>query len=132
MSVAKQVVLASIAVFLFVGAFGVAETAMTMGSDGHMAGCPLMGIPALCHMSPLEHASALQNMFAAIPFAGVLLFLVSLLLTLVGIPLFRSTWQIVRAFFWPIHAPPLRTSTYISQHSLQDAFSNGILHSKAY
>ena len=132
MSVAKQAVLASVAAFLFVGAFGIAQTGMTMSTDGPMTGCPFMGIPALCHMSPLEHALTLQNMLVAIPFAGILLLLISLLSSFVEIPFFRGVWQIMSAFLWPLHAPPLRIAVRVSRHALQDAFSNGIIHSKAY
>lgn len=128
----KYILLSSIAAFFFVGPFGLSHLAMGTSANGNMSGCPFMGIPALCHMNPLEHAFALQNMFATIPFAGIFAFFISLLLTLVGIPLLRNFWRSISASPRSISAPPPIAYAYIPRHTLQEAFSNGILHSKAF
>ncbi|HQU08158.1 MAG: hypothetical protein B7X04_00080 [Parcubacteria group bacterium 21-54-25] len=59
MSPRKFILLNGIAALLFVGTFGITIGASMMNANGHMSGCPLMGVPTVCHMSPLDHAFTL-------------------------------------------------------------------------
>lgn len=132
MRAVKYMLLAGVASFFLVGAFGFAQVGMGMDSTGDMSGCPLMGIPALCHMSPLEHAFMLQNVFTAVPSTGMFAFLISILLALSIVfltPLLRGVD--ISLFKPPLHLLTRKRGT-IPRHSLQEAFSNGILHSKAF
>lgn len=132
MNVAKHTFLVGIVLFLFVGAFGVSQTEMATKPGGSMTGCPLMGVPALCHMSPLTHAFTLQDMLIMIPFSGIFMFFITLLLALSVIslvPLFLNTPSLSAKLF---KRPPARRSGFPPRFALQEAFSNGILHSKAY
>ncbi|RJQ34095.1 hypothetical protein C4568_03055 [Candidatus Parcubacteria bacterium] len=57
----------AIVAFLMVGVFGIFH-GMDMSSSEQMSNCPfIMGIAAICNMSPFEHIAAWQNMFASIP-----------------------------------------------------------------
>lgn len=132
MSVAKFALLASLVSFLVAGTFGMANAGMSMSTDGHMSGCPLMGVPALCHMSPLEHAFTLQNMLTAIPFSGIFTLLISILLAFSIAFLAPLVWLNLAVLFEPIVRPPSSRDRLISRHALQEAFSNGILNSKAF
>jgi hypothetical protein len=99
-----------------------------MAGDGAMHDCPYMSVPALCTMSPLEHLSQWQQMFAAV--AQQLSSAASLLL-------------LALATFWYF----LQDSTLLKRMGivglpyrdkgkffdpLRLAFARGILHSKAH
>ncbi|MDE2173572.1 MAG: hypothetical protein KGJ31_03280 [Patescibacteria group bacterium] len=132
MSVAKRTILLGAAALLFTGTFGLTSAAATMNSTGAMPGCPLMGIPALCHMSPLDHAFILQSMLTVVPFSGIFAFLVALLVSLSITTLVPLLWSVRLDFLEPQLRPPTRRDGFVSRHSLQEAFSNGILHSRAF
>ena len=88
--------------------------------------------PHSATMSPLEHAFTLQNMLTAIPFSGIFALFIALLVSLSIIPLVPLPWGISFKLLEPHIRPPARKDRFISRHSLQDAFSNGILNSKAF
>ncbi|MHB8710001.1 MAG: hypothetical protein ACYC6X_00375 [Minisyncoccota bacterium] len=132
MNTLKYFLLTSIAAFFLLGSFGLTHLTMNTGAEGQMSGCPLMGIPALCHMSPLEHAFTFQNMLTAIPFSGIFAFLISILLALSIVLLAPVLLSIATDLFEPLIGPPTRTNRLIPRHSFQEAFSNGIIHSKAF
>jgi hypothetical protein len=117
--------------FFVISSVGAAYLGMSMDAKGQMSNCPLMGIPALCHMSPLEHAFTLQNMLTALPFTGILAFLISVLLALSIIFLAPFAWINIGVLFEPLLRPPA-VYKLISRHTLQEAFARGILHSKAF
>lgn len=131
MKTTKYILLMSIVGFLLASTFGLAQLGMSMDSAGHMPGCPFMGVPALCHMSPLEHAFTLQNMLTAIPFSGIFALLVSILLAL-AITLLAPIWKGLGILFEPVVRPSSRMYTLIPRHTLQEAFASGILNSKAF
>ncbi len=95
-----------------------------------MPGCPLMGMSAVCQMSPLEHLGMWQNLFTFLPkvedlFAALIVFLTLAL---------GATW-----FSWLPRRIPKTDVRYRIRHgyvpphrSLQELFSSGILHSKAF
>jgi hypothetical protein len=127
----KYILVTLATIFFVISSIGVSYIGMSMGASGQMSGCPLMGVPALCHMSPLEHAFTLQNMLTAVPFSGMFALLVSILLAL-AITLLASIWKDLGILFEPVLRPPSRARELILRHSLQEAFSNGILNSKAF
>lgn len=112
--------------FLIVNVGGLFATGIMMEGNA-MNNCPFMGVPALCQMTPLGHASQWQQNFAAIvqdfaAAASVLLF-------------------VVVAFWYSFQNLLLKQSgIYIRRQRdvgrapdpLQLAFARGILHSKAY
>ena len=122
----------SVAIFLFAGTVATAHPRTMMGTDGHMLGCPFMGVPALCAMDQLEHAFTLQAMLTAIPLSDFFAFLVSILVALSLAFLASSLWNRTLALFEPLLRPPSRTRRALPRHALQGAFANGILHSKAF
>ncbi len=124
--------IAEVTVLLFLGLIGVTYSPMSPGPSGHMSGCPFMGGPALCHMSPLDHAYGLQNMLTAVPFSGVFAFFVLLLLALTIVAAAPIVWNSISILLEPLLKPPVRAYRFIPRHTLQEAFSNGILHSKVF
>ncbi len=100
-----------------------------MGPDGHMAGCPFMEMTAVCQMSPFEHIAAWQNMFTATANESALATLLLLLFAAIVFvrSLYRSFSPEIRALSF--YRPP---KFFLFRHSLQEAFSNGVLNSKAY
>lgn len=123
-------VLAALAMsmFLVAGIFGISH-AMNMDSNGQMSGCPFMGVATVCNMSPLEHVAAWQSMFTSTSSENTLSLLLSVLLVAVSI-LFVLSEGIFPKIRPPLLCRPHRFSLF--RHSLQEAFSNGILNSKAY
>lgn len=129
----KLVLFMGLATFLLFGTLGLGHIGMGMESTVS-SNCPFMpGMTAVCKMNPLEHIAAWQSMFTAIPVEKV--FILSLLL-LFALLLARSlikkiTWdvEILRNF-----APPLwqTRNPFIPRYALQEAFSNGIIHSKVF
>ena len=119
---------------LTVGVWGAVSSGMMM-QDGTMQNCPFMGVTALCDMGALEHLTAWQSMFAALPTnaASALLLLILLALVLlvrvVGRLPFKVeiNWQAIRQ---KLYAKHLLASSYA--HPLQEAFSQGILNPKVY
>ncbi len=127
----RNLIIVSAVGLLLATSFGASYFPMHVGTDGKMSGCPLMGVPALCHMNPLEHAFTLQNMLTAVPFSGIFALLVSILLAL-AITLVAPLCKSLGILSEPILRPPTRRDRFVSRHSLQEAFSGGILNTKAF
>ena len=97
----------------------------SMDKDGQMTNCTFMGTPAICNMSAQEHISAWQRMFSNVP--AQILLLLSLLLLVVR-PLFRYlTYKPPQILYFQ----PKEKFTPVFNH-LQEAFSSGLINSKAY
>ena len=115
--------------FLLISAVGVAYSGMMMG-HGDMVGCPLMGNnAAVCNMNPLEHFSAWQNLFAAIPVQSTV---ISLLLLLAVFFLFR-----LHQFLWLLHPSPQRVYVHIKPEvstydPLRRFMARGLMHPKIF
>ena len=131
MTLTRNFISVSVVGFLLATSFGASYFSMHVSSDGNMSGCPLMGVPALCHMSPLEHALTLQDMLTAIPLSNLFALLVAILLALT-ITLVAPLCKNLGILSEPILRPPTRRDRFVSRHSLQEAFSNGILNTKAF
>ena len=131
----KGLILVLLTIFFFVGFLGFGHTEMPMVMEGQMnTTCPFMpGMSSLCHMDPLEHLTAWQNIFAAIP--SQLGLFVALLLLIISVIVVRRIQipDIPTPFLHSISSQVLYSKTYIPIVSpLQEAFSNGILHSKIF
>ena len=131
-SYAKIIVVAALLAFLLFGSAGAMHFGMNMGANGKMAPCPFSGEGAICTMNPLEHIAAWQSAFTTTVQneRDIVLLLIALtLLFTVGFwrELFtkRDLCSLQR---W--HSV-LREELNILD-PLQEAFSRGILHSKAY
>ena len=131
MNPARSLLLVSAVAFLFITTLGMGSAGMT-NSKGQMSGCPLASSPTLCHMSPLEHAFILQNVFTAIPLNSIFLVLLSILLTFSFSFLVPLIWWSVRFLSEQISRPPPGRGKYVPRHTLQEAFSRGILNPKLY
>ena len=134
MSFAKHAILLSVIGFLAVGSFGLGSAGIVMhNTDGKMSGCPLVGVPAVCHMSPLDHAFALQGMLTtAVPFGGLFALIVSLLLAFSFIPLIPFMRKSLELFSGPSRRSSSVRDKILFRHTLQEAFARGILNSKAF
>lgn len=129
----KRLFFAGALAFIFSGTLGFTQSEMRMDSQGGMTNCPLMGIPVLCHMSPLDHAFTLQGMLtAAIPFRDLFALIVSMLLVFAFIPLAPFIWRGLEPFSKSSGRPPSVRDKTLFRHSLQEAFARGILNSKAF
>jgi len=112
-----------------VAALAVISTGLSLpfhvtGQDGQMSNCPFMGTPAICSMSAQEHIAALQSMFTAIP---IQILLLTALLFMAGPILRYLTYKPPRFLYFQ----PEKQFVPILDH-LQEAFSSGIINSKAY
>jgi len=120
--------------FLTFAVFAYVSPSMDMVTmRGQMADhvlCPFMGTTPAC-MGVLQHLAHWQTTFAAvlvdlIPFLTLLLTASALL------------WYVRKRPWEPFSIPrhslqyQLNPSGILSRHTLQEAFSNGIIHSKAY
>lgn len=130
----RKILLCAVFAFFAVAIAGPAYVPMPMNDDGTMANCPYLGITALCTMQPLEHVAALQNMLAALPakiagiFAAIVLLAFILFLTLADR---RNAGAVRYAAFSPI-GKHRRQSALSIPDAIRDAFSRGILHTKAF
>ena len=108
---------------------GAVLTSQMMMHDGMMEPCPFMGVPSLCNMSPLQHVSAWQQMFAATAHP----FLNSFLLLLLSFLLATSFSSMLLRFKPPRTSFPFRFR-YRERifDPLQAAFASGILNPKIY
>ena len=128
----KHILLVGIAAFLFLNSFGITHLGMSINADGQTSTCPFMGVPALCHMNPLDHIFTVQTMLVTIPAIGTLFFLISLLCGLIAFPVLRRIWQLADLAYLSSSSPPPILSRYVPRHALQEAFASGIIHSKAF
>lgn len=123
--------------FLFLGSFGLSQTSMLMmDADGTMAmsTCPFMSEHAVvCNMHLLEHIAAWQSVFTNVLLQQnsamlILLLLTALIAGSVWIGLWRSWVEDVSK---RVHYVRRRDPVPLLS-SLQELFSNGILHAKAF
>ena len=111
---------------------GVAHFGMDMRQGG-MAVCPLMGAPAaVCNMNVFEHIAAWQRAFAGV-FAGGR----DMVLLLIALAFFLMFGGRHKLAFRSDASPSERSRRFLKDqidifNSLQEAFSNGILHPKAF
>lgn len=105
---------------------------MTTNADGHMSNCPLMGVAALCNMSPLEHIAAWQNIFAALPFKKAAALASLLLLVSFTIFFLRDFWDTSRLQSVAVHRQRFRRRARNVHDEIQEAFSDGILNPKVF
>lgn len=136
-TVAKCMLLRSSIVALFlaillVGPFGVSRLGMDMQLNGQMVPCPFMHGGSVCNMTPLEHVGVTHSMFNVLPGGrdSLLALLFLLASAIVVILLVQKKFSFLEKhasrIFIPRYdyAPPCRP--------LQEAFSNGLLHSRAF
>lgn len=130
----RKIMLLAVFAFFAVATAGTAYVPMPMNDDGTMANCPYLGITALCTMQPLEHIAALQTMLAALPakIAGIfttIIFLAFALLLTVLSPFNTGALRYVACSY----AGKRRRRAVLSiPDAIRDAFSRGILHTKAF
>jgi hypothetical protein len=114
--------------FFLLGLFGFSHSTMGIASDGEMSGCPFNLGSVVCTMSPLEHVSALQNLFNMLPSDISTFTLILLLLAFSHVISFAKS-------------PPPKLFAYNNilnrkyiapAYFLQYAFSDGILNSKTF
>jgi|GEM_PF-800671 len=129
----KNIFVVSFLTIFLVGIFGIYTMDMSMGS-GHMTmvKCPFSPGSSLCTMTPFEHITATQSLFSALPHDAnalvlVIVFVSGLIFCATLFPeLFsHSTFLYMRR--------SVAERPYLLLHgTLQPAFSNGILNSKAF
>lgn len=97
--------------------------------DGDMMPCPYAGMASLCTMTPLEHISGWLSLFS-VPVQD---FVILLLLSVIFLPfgLFFAGYLLkLRHYFLKISTQYRGVEKVFN--SLQLAFAQGIIHSKAY
>ena len=126
----KALVSIGVTVFLFVSLFGMLH--MGMASDGTMSNCPFDFGVSLCTMTPLQHIGAAQSFLNNLSSQTGFLYFILLVLSLaISLALF-----FIR-FFSPPKLVLAKNSIYDNRASvlptfLQQAYSRGILNSKAF
>lgn len=129
---AKSILFFGIIAFLLVGFLGLGHFGININSDGVMSNCPAMGMISVCQMNPLEHILAWQGMFAFTPNQNNILAALLLLLA-IALGILRTRQRHVVSLY-KIFTPKRRygQSHSLWRTSLQEAFSNGILHPKIF
>lgn len=121
-----------VSALLAMSVFGILQSGMAMNMDGIMSPCPFLPGMNVCPMSPLEHASQMQNLFTSIPQAQdsilALIFAIGLM-AFVG-----ASW--LKELLIPALA---RASRFLYRYRnrsiprlLQKLFSRGILNPKPF
>ncbi|PJE64539.1 MAG: hypothetical protein COU90_01725 [Candidatus Ryanbacteria bacterium CG10_big_fil_rev_8_21_14_0_10_43_42] len=134
--ISKYLLLFAVLAFFLVSFFGLGHTNMATGPDGQMSSsnCFMPGMTAsLCQMNPFEHIATWQSMFTAIPSQSDFVLLLFALLALSAF--FIRSYQSMAppqalVLLQPVFAYYKRRMPIM--HSLQEAFSNGILHPKIF
>ncbi len=115
---------------LIMSSFGVLHLGMNMGPNGTMSDCPFSLGGSLCTMTPLQHIAAAQSLFSTLLVQKNILSLFLLLISSVIIFIFFSK---------STSSPKLLSYNYAVDREyvaprgfLQEAFSRGVLHSKAF
>ncbi len=106
--------------------------AMSMDEQGNMAmDCYMPGMTVACNMTALEHIASWQSAFASVVQQyGSTLLLVLLSMAIVFAVWVRQQYPPPRNHFAYRHR--LRHLHKLPQSSLQELFSNGILHPKVF
>jgi hypothetical protein len=132
MSLVQKSLAILLATFFLGGFFlcmGMTSSSHYTMADSHQL-CPIMGGTGPCQNS-MDHLSYWQTIFSVIPseFFSALIALLTACACLWLVC--RGIWKPHRHVLVPEWSPPIRT--YLLPRSyLQEAFSNGILHSKAF
>jgi len=131
---AKFFLVLAFATFFLFGFLALGQAGMSMTPDGQTNNCPFANIPSVvCKMSPLGHVATWQSMFVAIPTGKLFVLSAPLLLGLLFLARLlvkKVTWNVETLHSF---APLLRTRVlFIPRYALQEAFSNGIIHSRAF
>ena len=127
----KPIFALAVVAFLLGGTFNLAHASMSM-EDGQMSGCPsMLGMSAICTMSPLEHIAAWQSTFTSLPSEQNSFFALLLLLVV------AFSFVLLKRIFGPPKHSVQECPTFSSRADLrvpifQELFSNGILHPKLF
>lgn|SRR5258708_16608864 len=126
----KTIFSLGILTLFLLSSFGVLHMTMSMGPDGRMDPCPFSPSGSICTMTPLEHISATQSMFSALPQQKNIFSLLLLLISGIALlPLF------LRLFSPPklLYSDLLKNRRYTTPRNfLQEAYSRGILNPKTF
>jgi lipoprotein signal peptidase len=131
MQVRNFVVVLFLAILL-VGPFGIPRFGIDTLLNGQMVLCPFMHGGSVCNMTPLEHAGAAHSMFNVLPsgrdsFLTLLFLLTSVFLVIFLVQKkFCSLARLVSRIFIP------HDDYRLPYRPLQEAFSNGLIHSRAF
>lgn len=118
--------------FLTVGLFGLFHFTMNINNGGHTMGCPVTDMATICTMNPFTHIAMWQNMFtSSFPKEIFSLFALALLV-IFSIFTLRNFWRDNKMSQVFKYMERFIILTSIVSDSLQEAFSNGILHPKRY
>lgn len=128
----KSLVFLILAAFLVVGLFGLFHFAVDM-NGGDSYGCPFMNIAALCALNPLGHIAIWQNTFTSTS-SEEFFYTLTLLVLLVILFIFTLRNFLPNGGVSRVVSRIWKTFTLelLSGDSLQEAFSNGILHPKIF
>lgn len=130
--IAQMFLAIAVATFVFGGFLTSSHFGIDMQREGSTGRCPFMPGVVICNMTPLEHISAAQSMFNILPQDKEFFALLMLLLaTAIAVSLLGQ-----RKLLFP---PAIRRIGFVPRHEdvllfrpLQEAFSNGVIHSKAF
>lgn len=130
--VAHMFLAIAIATFVLGGFLTSSHLGMDMQIERTQGLCPFLPGVVICNMTPLQHIAAAQNMFNTLPqdkdfFALLILFLAAA----VAVNLLHQ-----KKLLFPPVIPRigfvLRSEDTLLFRLLQEAFSNGVIHSKAF
>lgn len=99
---------------------------MLMNGESHMANCPFMSGETDCPMTLSEHMSAWQNAFVAILPEVSAVFVAALLLLII----WREDFS--RSLYSNRYFEKILSREHVPSGSLQELFSQGILHPKLF
>lgn len=117
----------AVVLVLFAYAGGASHLAMSVGGD--MMPCPFADTTSLCDMTPLEHVSAWQSVFTALPYYDACLLLLCVAVFLFVAVRARFRRELLHLFVrYRVHIalPP------VPAMALQEVFSAGILNPKPF
>jgi hypothetical protein len=117
--------------FVLASSLGVMHMGMQMGHDGHMHDCPYAKFLSVCDMTPIEHLSAWKSVFTTLGMKEISLIAFFALLAVFALHAL-SRQRRVPATRYRQQRGLYATDVRPFVRSLEDAFSNGILHSKAF
>ncbi|MBI3631827.1 MAG: hypothetical protein HY225_00045 [Candidatus Vogelbacteria bacterium] len=130
-SVSKQTAIFTLTVLLVVGLFGVLG-GMKTDMNGKMGNCPFTLGASVCTMSLFEHLEAWQGLFSSIPKTFGANTLWAGLLTVFFVTLYSVLQNTKNDVLFTKERRRLRSHVLFSNTTLQEAFSQGILNTKAY
>lgn len=112
-------------IFLCVGMVSSMQHDMSMGTS-----CSTTSVEGGCS-APIDHLSYWSNILSVIPsdFAALILALAACACVWI---VCRGIWNPLKHLCSPHYSLPPPRTFFLPRHALQEAFSNGILHSKRY